>query len=323
MFKAAKVLVTGASGLIGCNLINRLLADGAQVRATLFRTPPVLRHPNIEYLTVDLRRAEDSARAVQGMDYVFMCAANTSGAAAIAKSPLDHVTPNILMNTQMLQAAWEARVRKFCFISSSVAYPPSGDRPVREEDMFTGDPPDVYFPAGWMKRSAEVLCRTYAEKIRPPMPCVVIRPSNIYGPYDKFRPETSHVTAALIRRVALRENPMVIWGTGNDVRDLIYVDDFIDGMLSVFQQVDDFAAVNIASGEGVTVRDILELLLDITGQRDVAVSYDTSKPQMLPIRLIDAGLADRRFGFKAKTSLRDGLSLTLDWYRTHGADHPR
>lgn len=323
MFDGARVLITGATGLIGCNLIPRLLAEGAAVRATLFRSPAIIPDTRVEYVPVDLTRAEDCARVVQGMDFVFMCAANTSGAAVMANTPLSHVTPNVLMNTLMLQAAWEAGVKRFCFISSSAAYPPSGDRPVREDEMFAGDPYDIYFPVGWMKRYVEVLCRTYAEKITPAMPCVVIRPSNIYGPYDKFNPKTSHVTAALVRRVATEENPMAIWGTGNDVRDLIYIDDFIDGMLTVFREARGFEAINIASGQGVRVRDVLDMLIDIADQRNVAVTYDTTKPQMIPIRLIDASLAEQRYGFRATTPLREGLARTLDWFRAHGAGHPR
>lgn len=116
---------------------------------------------------------------------------------------------------------------------------------------------------------------------------------------------------------------MEIWGTGNDVRDLIYVDDFIDGMLAVFAKAERFDAVNIASGTGITVREVLSLLLDIAGQAGVEVRYDTSKPQMIPIRLIDAGLAAERYGFTATTPLREGLARTLDWYRANGATHPR
>ncbi|MFN8722416.1 MAG: NAD-dependent epimerase/dehydratase family protein [Rhodospirillales bacterium] len=323
MFDGARVLVTGASGLIGRNLVRRLVAEGARVRATVFRTPPPADEPTVDWMPVDLTRGEDCARAVAGMDFVFMNAASTAGAAVMARTPLAQVTPNVLMNTQMLQAAWEAKVAKFCFVSSSAAYPPSGDRPVREAEMFEGDPYDAYFAVGWMKRYAEVLCRTYAERITPAMPCVVIRPSNIYGPFDKFDPKTSHVTAALIRRVATGENPMTIWGTGDDVRDLIHVDDFLDGMLAVFGQVERFDAVNVASGTGVTVRAVLETLLDIAGQRDVEVRYDATKPQMIPIRLIDTTLAAERYGFRARIPLREGLARTLDWYRAHGAAHPR
>ena len=102
--------------------------------------------------------------------------------------------------------------------------------PVTEAEMFNGDPEEVYFPAGWMKRYAEILCRTYAEKISSPMQTVVIRPSNVYGPYDKFDFAVSHVTAALLRRVVERQSPLEVWGTGDDIRDLIHVDDFVDGV---------------------------------------------------------------------------------------------
>src|SRR4029453_10767973 len=120
--------------------------------------------------------------------------------------------PNVLINTLMLEAAHRARVARFCFISSGAAYPPTAGRPVREEEMFNGDPHEVYFAAGWMKRYAEVLCQTYAEKIPNPMPTVVVRPSNVYGPYDKFDFAVSHVTAALIPRVVQGPRPPEVWG---------------------------------------------------------------------------------------------------------------
>ena len=120
--------------------------------------------------------------------------------------------------------------------------------------MFDGDPHDVYFAAGWMKRYAEVLCRTYAEKIPNPMPTVVVRPSNVYGPYDKFDFAVSHVTAALIRRVVERHSPLEVWGNGQDIRDLIYVDDFIEGMLAAFATDRPYLAVNICAGAGHSVR---------------------------------------------------------------------
>ena len=210
--------------------------------------------PGAEVLALDLRRPQHCARAVKGMDYVFLCAAHTSGAAVIRTTPLVHITPNVLINTLMLEAAHRAKVAKFCFISSGAAYPPTADRPVREAEMFDGDPHDVYFAAGWMKRYAEILCRTYAEKIAQPMPTVVVRPSNVYGPYDKFDFAVSHVTAALIRRVVERQNPLEVWGTGEDIRDLIYVDDFIEGLLAAFAADQPYLAVNICSGTGHSVR---------------------------------------------------------------------
>jgi GDP-L-fucose synthase len=266
-------------------------------------------------MRADLTVPDDCRRAVDGMDFVFMCAASTSGAAVITATPLTHVTPNVVMNAQVLDAAYTAGVKKLLFISSSAAYPPTDDRPVAEDEMFEGDPYDVYFGAGWMKRYAEVLCRTYATKISRPMPTVVVRPSNAYGPHDKFDFGTSHVTAALIRRVVERHRPLEVWGTGDDVRDLIYIDDLIDGMLCAFERDEPHLVVNLASGTGVSVREILRTLLELDDYGDAEVRFDPSKPRTIPVRLIDTGYAKRALGFEARVELREGLRRTVRWYR--------
>jgi GDP-L-fucose synthase len=322
-FAGKKVLVAGAAGFIGTNLALALARRGARLRLTVHDKPLQADFPDAETVTADLRRPEDCAGAVQGVDYVFLCAAHTSGAAVIRTTPLVHITTNVLINTLMLEAAHKAGVARFCFVSSGAAYPPTADRPVREEEMFHGDPAEVYFPAGWMKRYAEVLCRTYAEKIASPMPTVVVRPSNVYGPYDKFDFAVSHVTAALIRRVVERHSPLEVWGTGNDVRDLVYVDDFIAGMLAAFGTDRPFLAVNICAGAGQTVRRILETILQVDGYHDADVRYDPSRPSTIPVRLMDNSLARTELGFEARTTLEDGLRRTIDWYRRQNGPRKR
>src|SRR5207253_3249468 len=133
----------------GANLIKGLAQAGARIRATLHDRPAAPGLPSADYVQADLTRMDDCRMAVRDMDLVFMCAANTSGAAVMTTSPLSHVTPNVVMNAQIMDAAYQAGVKKFIFISSSAAYPPSGDRPVREDEMFAGDPYDVYFAVGW------------------------------------------------------------------------------------------------------------------------------------------------------------------------------
>lgn len=316
-FTGKKVLIAGAAGFIGTNLALALAARNARLRLTIHEKPLQAPFPGAEVLTLDLRRPDHCAQAVEGMDHVFLCAAHTSGAAVIRTTPLVHVTPNVLINTLMLEAAHRAKVARFCFISSGAAYPPTADRPVAEAEMFEGDPHEVYFAAGWMKRYAEVLCRTYAEKIVQPMPSVVVRPSNVYGPYDKFDFAVSHVTAALIRRVVERQNPLEVWGTGEDIRDLIYVDDFIEGLLAAFAADRPYLAVNICSGTGHSVRQILQKILAADGYRDADVRYDPSRPSTIPVRLMDNNIARRQLGFEARTSLDEGLSRTLKWYRAN------
>ena len=313
MFKNANVVVTGGAGFVGSNLIRRLLQLGARVSATLYERGPVVEDSRVNYLRCDLRVASDCARAVAGADYVFMCAANTSGAAVMAKTPLVHLTPNVLMNLLALEAAYAAGVKKFLFISSNTVYPVT-DFPVKESDV-TNKFFEKYFIVAWMKRFTELACEMYSTKIGKPMKTVVVRPANIYGEFDDFEWETSHVIPALIRKVVERHDPLEVWGDGNDLKEFIYVGDFIEGMLLAMEKLEEFEPINIAVGEPVTVRQILEILLRVDGYESAKLVFDTSKPTMIPKRLIDPSLAVQRLGFRARTSLEDGLARTIAWYR--------
>src|SRR5882757_9801174 len=322
-FTDRNVLIAGGAGFIGTNLALALAAQNARLRLTIHEKPLQASIPGAEVLALDLRRPEDCAQAVEGMDYVFLAAAHTSGAAVIRTTPLVHITPNVLINTLMLEAAHRAKVAKFCFISSGAAYPPTADRPVHEAEMFDGDPHDVYFAAGWMKRYAEILCRTYAERIAQPMPTVVVRPSNVYGPYDKFDFAVSHVTAALIRRVVERHSPLEVWGTGEDIRDLIYVDDFIAGLLAAFATDRPHLAINICSGTGYSVRQILQKILAADDYENAEIRYDPSRPSTIPVRLMDNGMARQLLGVEPPTSLEEGLRRTVQWYRDQNGPRKR
>ncbi|HHT9145699.1 MAG TPA: NAD-dependent epimerase/dehydratase family protein, partial [Candidatus Wunengus sp. YC61] len=315
MFKGKNVLVAGGTGFIGVNLINCLLSLGASVRATLHKRDEVVVDKRIEYIKADLLVMDDCKRVVKDMDYVFMCAANTAGAAVMASTPLVHVTPNIIMNSQMLEAAYFAKVKKFVWLSSNAAYPPTGDRPVKEDEMFDGDPYDTYFGVGWMKRYTEILCKLYSEKLKDRMVTVVLRPSNIYGPYDKFDFATSHMMAATIRKVVERQKPIKVWGTGDDVRDLIYIDDFIDAMILAAEKIETFDPVNIGYGKGYSIKEILQICLEVDGYANAIVEYDPTKPSMIPVRLISTEKTEKMLGFKACTDLKEGIRKTMEWYR--------
>ena len=270
----------------------------------------------------DLRRPEDCARAVGGQRFLFHCAASTSGAAAITRTPMVHVTPNVVMNSRILEASYREGVEKFVWMSSSVGYPPSGERAVREDEFFRGDPYDVYFASGWMKRYTEILCRMYSQKLDHRMPTVVLRPSNVYGPFDKFEPTRSHVTAALVRRVAERQDPLIVWGDGKDVRDVIYIDDFVDAVILATEKISSYDPLNVGAGKGFTVDDILHTLLEAEGFHPRVV-HDRSKPSMIPIRLVDTRRAKKLLGFVPKTTLKEGLRKTVAWYKLKSSSSGR
>jgi GDP-L-fucose synthase len=308
--------VAGATGLIGSHLVNRLLAEGARVRASHWKREVAIQHLSLEAMRADLTRGEDCRRVVRDVEWVFLCAASSSGAHTIASTPMVHVTPNVLINSQMLEAAYEAGVKKFVWLGSTVAYPPS-DQPMREQQMFEGEPFDKYYFAGWTKRFTEILCRMYGEKLARRMTTIVLRPTNVYGPNDDFEFATSHVIPALIRKVVERWDPIEVWGDGSEVRDAIYVDDMVDAMVLAAQRLEHYETVNVGLGRGHNVNEILRMLLELEGYRDARIKYDGSKPTMIPIRLIDTSKAQRLLDFRAKVDLREGLRRTMEWYRAH------
>ena len=315
-YKGKKVLVAGGAGLVGTNLAIRLTDLGADVRATIHYRRPVPTHRGVEYVEYDLTQYNDCLKAVRGIDYVFMCAAVIAGAGVITKDPLFNVTPNILLNTQMLAAAYAEGIKKYLTFGSSTAYPHS-DYPLREARMMSGNPPDQYFFIGWVMRFKEKLCEMYSNRIKNPMPVVVLRPTNIYGPYDNFDLDRSHVTPALIRKVVERHNPLEVWGTGDDIRDLVYVDDIVDAVLLAMDKVNRYDPINIASGRPCSIKEILSTALAVEGYLPKVI-YNSNKPSTISKRIVDTSKARLMLSWDAKTSLYDGILKTIEWYKSVG-----
>jgi len=313
MFQGCNVLVTGGAGFVGSNLIERLVGLGANIRATVHKKSPVIKENPIDYIWCDLLRPEDCHSVCQDMDYVFLCAAVTSGAAVMDKTPLAHLTPNLIMNAQMLDAAYSQGVKKTLFISSNTVYPVT-EHSVKEDEV-TNEFFEKYFIVAWMKRFSEIMCEMYSTRIKKPMETVVVRPANIYGPRDDFEWETSHVLPALIRRVVERHDPIRVWGDGKDIKDFVYIDDLIDGLLLAMEKINGFDQINIASGNQYCIRDLLELIIRLDGFENARVEYDVTKPTMIPKRLIDPTKARELLGFEANTAIEEGLRRTIEWYR--------
>lgn len=314
-YKGKKVLVTGGAGFVGTNLILKLQDLDAKITATYHRHKPQIEDSTVHFIKADLTQAEDCKKAVEDKDYVFMCAANTSGAAVIEKTPLVHVTPNVLMNTLMMEAAYEAGVKKFLFISSNTVYPPF-NHPVQEKEAWNGEPFEKYFPVAWMKRFGEKLSEIYTTKLKDPMTVVVVRPANIYGPYDDFNWETSHVIPALVRKVVERHDPIEVWGDGKEVKDIIYVEDLVEGVLLAMAKINKFTPINIGTGNGVSIKNILDQIIEIDKYHNAKVKYDKSKPTMIKKRILDVSLAKKTLKFESKTGICEGLNNTINWYKS-------
>ena len=314
MFKGKNVLVAGGTGFVGTNLVKRLLKEGANVRATVHKRQPVIKDSRIEYVNCDLTNAEDCKKVVKNIDYVFMCAANTSGAGVMASTPMVHVTPNIIMNTLLLDAAYSAKVKKFLWISSNSVYP-NVDYPMKEKDMVFGEMFEKYYFVAWMKQFTEVLCRMYGEKLKEPMKTIVLRPANLYGPYDDFEWKTSHVLPALMRKIIERQDPLEVWGDGKDIKDFLYIEDFINAVILSMEKIEDFDIINIGSGEQSTIRQSLQIMLECDNYTDANIVFNEDKPTMIPKRMLDVSKAKKILGFEVKTTLANGIKETMEWYK--------
>jgi GDP-L-fucose synthase len=312
-----KILVTGTTGLIGYNLSKRLLKDGHEVYGIIHNKEKKI--TSVLYQYGDLQDREFCDSVTGGMDMVINCSANTSNAVDTVKSPLVHVTPNVIVNTQLIESAYFNKVKKYVFISSSTVYPPSYDKKVDETWNIFEEPYPVYHGVGWMKRYGEVLCDLYANQLSPNMDCLVVRPANCYGPHDKWEFDRCHVTPATIRKVIDKHNPIEVWGDGKDVRDIIYIDDFIDGLVTVMDKCEEkYEVVNIGSNESYSINQILKKCMEIENY-NAPIEHISGKPSMIPIRKISSDKMKEKYGWERKHTLENGLKKTINWYKeTYG-----
>jgi GDP-L-fucose synthase len=314
MNKQSKILITGGSGLVGQNLTTRLVNEGyTNIRVLVHRKTPRVTHDSVEYITSDLMSHENCLKLTEGVDVVIHAAASTSNAVDTVNDPLAHVTPNVAMNNFLIDASYRNKVSKYIFISSNTVYPPKGDEPVVETDFLFDAPYPVYFPVGWMKRYAEVQCELYSKYLPNPMLTVVVRPANLYGPHDKYDFNKCHVTPATIRKVADNLNPIPVWGDGSELRDLLYIEDFVECIQLIIEKQETHDTFNVGSNEVHSVNDVLAKMKTIANNNN-PIEYVQGKPSMIPVRKIDSNKVMNTLSWKPSTSLEDGLKKTYDWY---------
>jgi len=314
--KNSKILITGGSGLVGQNLTEKLLNEGYKYIFVNLHKRGVRNHrDDVFYTYHDLQTYEGCMSATEGMDVVFHCAASTSNAVDTVVDPLAHVTPNVAMNNFLIDASWRNKVQHYIFLSSNTVYPPKGDEPVVETDFLFDEPYPVYFPVGWMKRYAEVQCELYGKYLPTKMKCTVVRPANLFGPHDKYDFNKCHVTPATIRKVADKMNPIPIWGDGTELRDLLYIEDFVEVLQVIMEnETEMFEVYNVGSNNVYSVLEVLDMMKEIANY-DAPIEFIKGKPSMIPTRKIDSNKIKNKLGWEAKTSIKDGLKKAYIWYK--------
>lgn len=311
-----KVLVCGATGFIGRNIIEKLSSrNDLEVFGTFFQTKPdslLYSKRGISLIQVDLTQKAEVDKIVKGKDIIIQAAAVTSGSKDILTKPYIHVTDNAVMNSLIFRAAFENKVKHVIFFSCTVMYP-NQDLPVREDD-FNYQITDKYFGVGWTKVYLEKMCEFFS-KIGSTK-YTAIRHSNIYGPFDKYDLEHSHVFGATVTKVMTnKNNKIIIWGDGSEERDLLYISDLLDFVeIIIRKQKEAFELINLGMGTSVSVLDLIKKIMAVSGKK-LLLDFDTSKPTIKFSLAVNIDKARKKYNWKPKVSLDEGIRKTLDWYR--------
>lgn len=308
-----KVLVCGATGFVGRNVTETLAQrPDLEVHAVRF-TRPAYDCAGVTWHQADLRDASAVAAVIPQMDVVIQAAATTSGAAEIVARPYVHVTDNAVMNSLLLRACYDHGVKHFVFFSCSIMYP-SASRPWLETDWDASMAIHPrYLGAAWTKIYLERMCEFYASlgKTRH----TVVRHTNIYGPYDKFDLERSHVFGATVTKVMTnRDGRIVVWGNGEEARDLLYVDDLVEFVERAFRnQTAAYEMFHASSGIAVPVKDLVRMIVHASG-RDLRIEHDRSKPSIATSLSLNSTRAAEMLGWRPRVPLEEGIRRTLAWW---------
>lgn len=301
-----KIVVTGGAGFLGRHVV-RLLHERGCREITVPR--------RIQY---DLTREEAVERIYREArpDVVIHLAAVVGGIGVNSLNPGRFFYENLVMGSMLMEYARQSGVEKFVGIGTICAYPKFAPIPFREENLWDGYPEETNAPYGLAKKMLLVQGQAYRQQYG--FNAIHLLPVNLYGPGDNFDPETSHVIPALIRKcveaVKRGEPQIVCWGDGTPTREFIYVEDCAEAIVLATEKYDEPEPVNIGAGFEISVKELAELIGEITGFRGQMV-WDTSRPSGQPKRSLDTSKAWNAFGFRARTPFREGLERTVAWCR--------
>ena len=309
-FKNKKIVVTGGSGFVGTNFILELLERGANVITHTHIRPMEIQDERIKVIeNIDLFKLEDCMKLLDGADYVIHCGGYITNPSEV-RTNVQVLLHNITSTGNVLEAAAKCGLKGYLDINSSTGYPDKR-YPIKENQYWEEEPYEAYFGYGWMRRYREKLMEFVSGF--SDLKIGLGRATALFGPFDNFNPKTCHVIPALINRVLKDENPFIVWGTPDVVRDFLYVRDVIDGALLVLEKGESMRPYNIGAGTPVTVGDIVDSVLKAT-DKTPKVEYDSTKPTTIPFRMVDTTRITEELGFKPKYSFEQGIQKTVDWY---------
>lgn len=309
------IFVAGATGFIGRN-IAEYYAGLAKYRVVgIFNKRPPYEYPNLEWVKADLTNSDDVDRVIKEADILIQAAATTSGSKDIIAMPYIHTTDNAIMNSLLFRSAFENKLDHVIFFSCTVMYQSSNDA-LSEKD-FDGNQElhNSYFGVGWTKLYIEKMCEFYSRIGQTKF--TAVRHSNIYGPYDKYDLERSHVFGASITKVMTAKEKVSIWGKGEESRDLLYVDDLVDFTeRAIKHQASKFGIYNCGYGEPLKIKELLQKIVKISGKK-LDIVHDLSKPTINTSLFLNCDKAKKELGWNRKTHIDDGINKTIAWWKNN------
>ena len=307
------IYVAGHNGMVGRALVRRLEQDPEN---------EVFGVSHDELDLTNQRRVREFFEQ-KHIDEVYFAAAKVGGILANSTYPAEFIYENLMVETNTIHAAHLAGVQKFMFLGSSCIYPRHAEQPIREEALLTGPLEPTNEPYAIAKIAGIKLCESYNRQYGRDYRCAM--PTNLYGPYDNFHPENSHVVPALIRRfheaVETGADQITIWGSGKPMREFMHVDDMAAACVHLMNLPQEVLAaqtepmrghINVGTGQDCTIRDLAETLAEVTGFKGELV-FDINRPDGMPRKLLDISRL-KKLGWEPQISLREGLRSTYAWF---------
>ena len=306
MIKDKRITITGGKGFLGKHLVRAFAARGCTAVSVADLPEYNLLRPE------DIRRLYDEQRP----DIVVHLAARVGGIGFNQANPGLLFYENIMMGVPLLHEGHLRGIAKFVALGTICAYPKFTPVPFRENDLWNGYPEETNAPYGLAKKMMLVQAQSYRQQYG--FNAIFLLPVNLYGPGDNFDPRSSHVIPALIKKcvdaVRQGDEEIVVWGTGAATREFFYVEDAAEAIALATEKYDKPEPVNIGAGFEISIRELVGLIVELTGFQGRVV-WDASKPDGQPRRMLDTTRAFREFGFRARTDFREGLAKTIAWYK--------
>jgi len=308
-----KVLICGATGFIGRNITNFFASQSSEyeVHAVRFNRPEY-KIDNVIWHQADLRNPDSIEKLVEGKDIIIQAAATTSGAKDIVTKPYIHVTDNAVMNSYLFRSAFHHKVKHVIFFSCTVMYQ-SSEKLLKESDFDANNELHPrYFGVGNTKLYIEKMCDFFSRIGDTKF--TAIRHSNIYGPYDKFDLERSHFFGATVTKVMTAKDKISVWGTGEEERDILHIDDLNNFVkLVVENQQKNYQLYNCGLGKALPVIEIIKKIIAASG-KNLQIEHDLSKPTIKTSLGLDCSLAKEELGWTPQISLDEGINQTIKWW---------